>query len=470
MEVRKFEALSMQDAIKLVKRELGKDAVILSTREKATRVEGSSEPLRIIEVVAARASSSSTHSPDSLAHSRSSRGLSAQVLTPEQAAKATRVDFPRVQKQSDTTIVKGSPTLTSLNQDTRRAAQTLASALGPRERLVENNTARANNANVENASAEVKDLREEIARVRKEIESLPHVNMNDQMQEIKVLLHDLMRTKQKSDLTGLHQYLNDIGIKMRAAGVQESLISQIMETVSGVTQPTSPDGTALSTDRLKEFYLNQALRCIFKNFDVTGPWKSEGRQRIISLVGPTGVGKTTTIAKLAARMKLTENQKVALVSMDSFRIAAADQLRVYAKILDCPFAELSDMRELEAFVQKHFDYDTIFVDTAGRSTRQEGQMDGLRSLQTTSLPIHFHLVLSSTMKQRDIDETIKAFRFLSPESLLFTKLDESWSFGEILSSTMQSKIPLSYFTTGQKVPEDIETASKERVVERIFRL
>ncbi|MEN9827306.1 MAG: hypothetical protein RI953_3051, partial [Pseudomonadota bacterium] len=85
-------------------------------------------------------------------------------------------------------------------------------------------------------------------------------------------------------------------------------------------------------------------------------------------------------------------------------------------------------------------------------------------------PVHFHMVLSASMKQRDLDETLKAFRLVNPQSLIFTKLDESWSFGEILNTNITSKIPVSFFTTGQKVPEDLEPATKERVVERIFRL
>lgn len=496
MDVHKYEAFSMQDAIKLVKKDLGRDAVILSTREKTKTPEGSSKPIRLIEVTAAPAAAPKNRAP--LSSQRSS------ILSPEEAARAQRIDFQKVSQKSDVNLIKAAPTLGQLNPATRNLAKTLAGVidnasdsglmsnnLTESPRVIENSlvrvdlstqprASRANEQHLrsvvekfdENSNLELRSLRDELGKVRREIELIPHVNVSDQMQEIRVLLHDLMRQRFQKDTDSMvfnDVCLNDICIRLRAAGVLEAIISELSHIVTTGPMPTQPDGSPLIGEKLKEHYLNQSIRFLFRQMSVT-PQANFSHQKVVALVGSTGVGKTTTIAKLAARMQLTDKKRVALISMDSFRIAAADQLRAYSKILDCPFSEASENSDLADFVTKFYDYDLILIDTAGRSSKQQMQMDQLRSLANMPFPVHFHMVQSASMKQRDLDENLKAFRMVNLQSLIFTKLDESWSFGEILNTNITSKLPLSFFTTGQKVPEDLEPATKERVVERIFRL
>jgi flagellar biosynthesis protein FlhF len=493
MDVHKFEAFNMQDAIKLVKKELGRDAVILSTREKTTFSDDTGKAVRVIEVTAAPAATNNGQNRQTTVKPRST------MLSPEEAARAQRVKFPTIENKSDVNVIKSNNTLPQLNSATRSLAKTLATAL---EAPVQKRTTHLNSKELaslnsttsalvpkqsdaetqhlshvhkrfdDNSTEEVRSLRDELSRVRREIELIPHVNVSDQMQEIRILLHDLMRQKytSESDNPSLRdECLNDICIKLRAAGVLEAIISELAHVVTSGPKPSQSDGTPLSGERLKEHYLNQSIRFLFRQMSIATQ-SNFSNQKVIALVGSTGVGKTTTIAKLAARMQLTDKKRVALVSMDSFRIAAADQLRAYSKILDCPFTEVSDLQDLSEFVTKFYDYDLIFIDTAGRSSKHQSQMEQLRQLSSMHFPVHFHMVLSASMKQRDLDETLKAFRMINPQSLLFTKLDESWSFGEILNTNITSKIPLSFFTTGQKVPEDLEPATKERVVERIFKL
>ncbi|NBO37482.1 flagellar biosynthesis protein FlhF [bacterium] len=505
MDVQKFEAFSMQDAIKLVKRELGRDAVILSTREKTAAPDGSGKPVRLIEVTAAPAASNANRNQQA-----SAGKVKTSVLSPEEAGRAQRINFPKVEQKNDVNVVRSVPTLGQLNPSTRTLAKTLATALEPTsssgtaastsqvarrathltsaELTASSTAAQGKNQQTndsalvhlnsvsrkfdEHAGDEVKLLREEITRVRREIEQIPHVNVSDQMQEIRVLLHDLMRHRYQNESDSLlvhDESLNDICIKLRAAGVLEAIISELTHVVTSGPKPTHSDGSPLTGEKLKEHYLNQSIRFLFRQMSVT-PQANFANQKVIALVGSTGVGKTTSIAKLAARLQLTDKKRVAMVSMDSFRIAAADQLRAYSKILDCPFTEVSDLQDLAEFVTKFYDYDLIFIDTAGRSSKHHQQLDQLKQLGTMPFPVHFHMVQSASMKQRDLDENLKAFRMISPQSLIFTKLDESWSFGEILNTNITSRIPLSFFTTGQKVPEDLEPATKERVVERIFRL
>lgn len=500
MEVHKFEAFTMQDAIKLVKKELGKDAVILSTREKISSSDGAGKPIRLIEVTAAPAASNKRNTTSTL-----SAKTKTGILSPEEAARAQRVNFPKVDKQNEVNVVKAFPTLGQLNPETKFLAKTLAGVLdkpihpdmsaGMNTRTTHlssneilntksNNSAKSLALHYDShlatvgrkfddqATEDVKLLREELSKVRREIEQIPHVNVSDQMQEIRVLLHDIMRQRYHTNNDSqLHNddSLNDICIKLRAAGVLEAIISELSNVVTAGPKPTHSDGSLLSGEKLKEHYLNQSIRFLFRQMSVS-PQASLNNQKVIALVGSTGVGKTTSIAKLAAKMQLTDKKRVALVSMDSFRIAASDQLRAYSKILDCPFSEVTELQDLSNFITKFYDFDAIFIDTAGRSSKHNAQLEQLRLLSTMPFPVHFHMVQSASMKQRDLDENLKAFKMVNPQSIIFTKLDESWSFGEIINTNITSRIPLSFFTTGQKVPEDLEPATKERVVERIFRL
>lgn len=194
------------------------------------------------------------------------------------------------------------------------------------------------------------------------------------------------------------------------------------------------------------------------------PFNFEKDKKVVIFIGPTGVGKTTTLAKLAANMVLSERKKVGLITSDTYRIAAVEQLKTYSEIIGVPLSIIYSPSEIQNAIKNYKDYDLILVDTAGRSHKDKYQLMELKSLINSSIDYEVYLVMSATTKFTDCIEIIKSYSFLDDYKLIFTKLDETSSLGVILNVAYITKKPLSYITTGQSVPDDIEVADKDRIV------
>lgn len=191
--------------------------------------------------------------------------------------------------------------------------------------------------------------------------------------------------------------------------------------------------------------------------------------RIITLVGPTGVGKTTTTAKLAAMYALNRGNKVALITMDIFRVGAVEQLKTYSRIMGIPLEVASTPKELEKAVEKHASCDLIFVDTAGRSHKDKEKLDEMKNFLDNKIPIEVYLCLSATTKDRELEEILKRFSIFQISKVIFTKIDESESLGNMVNLLMKDNLQIAYFTTGQRVPEDIEVATSAKLADMILR-
>jgi len=184
--------------------------------------------------------------------------------------------------------------------------------------------------------------------------------------------------------------------------------------------------------------------------------------RVVALAGPTGVGKTTTIAKLAARDALVHRRRVVLISMDDYRIGGADQLAKFAELMDVPFAVASDPASLVATIARFPFADRIYVDTAGRSPRDaDAIVKTAAALASVSAAVA--LVLPACIRTQELTKVLQQHAPLSPCSLIITKLDEAEVVGGVLVAPLASGMPLAYFATGQRVPEDLEAASAEKL-------
>ncbi len=202
---------------------------------------------------------------------------------------------------------------------------------------------------------------------------------------------------------------------------------------------------------------------------VAGPIRPlPGRRHVVALVGPTGVGKTTTIAKLAAHFRLREKLRVGLITVDTYRIAAVEQLRTYADIIDLPMHVVSTPKEMRAAVDRLADFDLVLLDTAGRSPRDEVKIQELRAFLQEAQADEVHLVVSSAVSTSALIHTAGRFAPVGVTAVVVTKLDEATGLGGVLGFARGARLPLSYVTNGQNVPDDIEAADPRRLARWIL--
>jgi len=197
------------------------------------------------------------------------------------------------------------------------------------------------------------------------------------------------------------------------------------------------------------------------------PWEFDGTQKRAVLIGPTGVGKTTTIAKLAANFALVAGKNVGLITVDTYRIAAVDQLKAYADIIGVPIRIAYSPQDLTDALRAMEDRDLVLIDTAGRSHRNRMQMAELKTF-LDGIDAEIHLVVSATTKDRDLSDIIHAFSGIDVDRLIVTKLDETSGFGILFQATNKTRAPIAFITTGQSVPEDIEVAEPEKITQMIL--
>ncbi len=284
--------------------------------------------------------------------------------------------------------------------------------------------------------------------------------MQNQLTELQSMVQELCR-RSDAPRHGLPKELFQLFTELLDSDLNEELARELVERVRTETKDSPVDDLLMVKARL--------ARMIEAEVRVCGPLLVEpGRRRLVALVGPTGVGKTTTIAKLAANYRLKEKRRVGLITVDTYRIAAVEQLRTYADIIDLPMQVVSTPREMREAVGRMDNLDMILLDTAGRSPKDEVRIQELRAFLTEADADEVHLVLSSVASARVLEQTAERFAAVGTTSLILTKLDEATGLGNILPLVRTSRLPVSYLTNGQNVPDDIEVAESMRIARLIL--
>jgi len=244
--------------------------------------------------------------------------------------------------------------------------------------------------------------------------------------------------------------------------VDEKYANQIVDDVEKNRKPNQPFDYILA---------NVYQKMILKFGKAEGITPAQKGPKTLLFMGPTGIGKTTTIAKIASHYSVNEKKKVALLTADTYRIAAAEQLRTYANILEAPFRVIYTEEELKTAITDFRDFDYIFVDTAGHSHQNEELLDKMRLLLKMAGEAgecQTFLVLSATTKYRDLQRIAASYKEITDYQLIFTKLDETSSLGNLMNLKLCVEAPIAYVTFGQNVPDDIEQFNPQKTVKSLL--
>lgn len=280
-------------------------------------------------------------------------------------------------------------------------------------------------------------------------------DLQNQLEEMKAMLMEMSRNK------GAGEAVPTLQSAMQSQEVTEKIIQDMIAKLNG-TEILAPRNSVKATNALEK-YIRKAIRI------ANGITLYSSKPKVVALIGPTGVGKTTTLAKIAAKFVLEQGARVALITADTYRISAVEQLKTYSDILGLPLEIVYNPEALRNAIEKHKDKQLILIDTAGRSQYNEYQMKELSGLLSIDADIEKHLVMSATTKTSDGVELLENFSICQPDRVIFTKVDETGTHGIILNILHRRKVALSYITNGQSVPDDIEPASVERLAELLLR-
>jgi len=248
---------------------------------------------------------------------------------------------------------------------------------------------------------------------------------------------------------------------MRKNDVEEETISNILARLKEQGLDESSNVNEVFTMFRKEI-----IRTLKQPSSIT--LDGMNRPKVVMFLGPTGVGKTTTLAKIAANFMIREKKSVGLITADTYRIAAVEQLKTYSEIMGAPVNVIYSPNEMQDAIKKYEDKDLVLIDTPGKSHKNKKHFDEIKDLFTQSKPDEVYLLISAGTKMKDCKEILKAYSFINDYKLIFTKVDETESLGIVLNVMNITGKRLSYFTTGQSVPDDIETINVDQLSKRLL--
>jgi len=441
MLVKTFQSASMAEALRMVKAELGPDAMILSTKKEKTGGILGFFGREVYRVTAAI---------------EPARKPAPAVSSPVAAAYREQPERQRTAKEDLENSM-----LAPLARELRELRDKVE-ALSRREETQKQEPAGEEvlQAGSQDSGLNLKNIpRGDLEEIKKLLLNTLAKSQDGGVQTVK--WPNAGREPAVDGLTGAQILPEDspLAQELSRSGISTELIRTILDTLN--TLPVEEENQTIKS-RLSETF--------GRLIKFAGTLKMrKNSPRIIALVGPTGVGKTTTTAKLAAMYALNRGNKVALITMDIFRVGAVEQLKTYSRIMSIPIEVASTPKELEKAVEKHSDCDLILIDTAGRSHKDKEKLAEMKNYFADKIPLEVFLCLSATTKDRELTEILSRFSIFQISKIVFTKIDESESFGNMINLLMKDNLQIAYFTTGQRVPEDIEEATPAKLADMILR-
>ena len=288
------------------------------------------------------------------------------------------------------------------------------------------------------------------------------------VRELKLLINSHIKTLSLEQGVQVPQHLSPVDQQLTLMGTDPVYKKEVLSYLEGL--PVFAPGKSGAHKSPAEYYRSHAIRYMYRKISVyPAIVPSTGHTGVHMFVGGSGVGKTCTVAKLASHIQSAYKRNVLLISYDYGSHNPNDPLGVFAKILGLRHANIEDAAQLEDVVLKHRNHELVFLDTSGGLPANQ-QTRALLKLKECSFPVDTHLVMSLTEHSGQMELAVQKFSVLGLQSLAFTRLDACSSFGEIFNQPCRWSVPVSYFTTGPKIPDDIEPASRERVLERLFGL
>lgn len=289
------------------------------------------------------------------------------------------------------------------------------------------------------------------------------------LRELKMICNYHMKKSSSSEYQNLSESIYQVEQQLDLVGIDFIYKKEVIDYLRDL-----PSFNPLKSDQYRNseaYYRSHAIKFMYKNISVIQPIKGiEGCSSVHIFVGGHGVGKTCTIAKLASILKVKDKKRVLLVSYDYRNLGLQDTLPVYAKILGIEHATIEEADHLKEVVALNRHCEIVLVDTSGGLVKDDQEFKRILKIKDLPLPVDNHLVLSLTENSLHQESMIQKFSPLGIQSFIFTKLDEIWTCGNIYNHINRWSVPVSYFSTGPKVPENIEIATRERVIERIFSL
>ncbi|MCS6776762.1 MAG: flagellar biosynthesis protein FlhF [Chloroherpetonaceae bacterium] len=478
MQIKEFEAYSLKDCLQQVREVLGPEAVILETRKfrKGGLLGfGARDAVCVVAAtgitvkndVKERAPAADAANTEKRAALDEPSGRpvtpsrQAAAATPAQAAAiaAARNAYARKETTSGTTSSRLANGRSS-NTHPVMSEPAPEKSPAPRQRTLRQPEP-ASSTPLASENQRLDTLERAMQEIRESLLALKQAQQEAHERTLTAVVSAVAPTaRARTAGEGPAQRLPELHRRLRASGISETLTQELLAELPDLSAWREEAQQPLAESALRDL-LTRRIHC-------AGPIVlTPGTLKAVALIGPTGVGKTTTIAKLAAHFALVERKKVALLTVDTYRIAAVEQLKTYSQIIDIPVAVAYSPAEVLPAIQQFADYDLLLVDTAGRSQKNIMQVGELKAM-LEMVRCETHLVLSALIKTEDMLEAARRFSAARVDRLLFSKLDETGTYGTLFEVADQTGIPLSYLTTGQKVPEDIETADPATLVNLIL--